>query len=157
MWMSMPTPVTNSSQTADSGSSRKPASALNSAVLPEAVWYVVSPVSEPSHVYITFSKGLPCSAAANCVYWYTDRHAHRNANTTTPTQIPFTHFLSYASSSFLPKKNMHAAPKAGNNGTNQMCSRKNILFSLPVLAGQTHYHFKRSTSSTFTVSLLRKN
>jgi len=34
MWISMPTPVTNSSQIADSGSSRNPASARNGAVPP---------------------------------------------------------------------------------------------------------------------------
>ena len=59
----MPTPVTNSSQMAESGSSRKPTSALNGAaaiVLEESQM----PVSLPSQVYIIFSNGRPACCAA---------------------------------------------------------------------------------------------
>ena len=39
-----------------------------------------------------------------------------------------------ASAVCLPKKNMIAAPKAGNSGISQMCSRKNIAFSCQLLS-----------------------
>ena len=42
-----------------------------------------------------------------------------------PTQMPFTADFD----SLRPKKNMQAAPNAGNSGINQMCSRKNIISS----------------------------
>ena len=118
MWMSMPTPVTNSSQIEDSGSSRKPASALNCAAPPCmrrcTARRAVVPV--PSQVNRIVSKGLPGLAAEYPVYCQTARQAHANASTMTPTQTPFTADFE----SLRPKKNMQAAPKAGNSGMIQM-------------------------------------
>src|SRR5579862_4149095 len=115
MWMSMPTPVTNSSQIADRGSSRKPASAWNAA-LPLCVGYAIDVVPVPSQVKTIFSKGLPGFVAEYPVYCQTARHVQANARTTAPTQTPFTVDLV----SLRPKKNMQAAPNAGNRGISQM-------------------------------------
>jgi len=46
--MSRPTPVTTRIMTADSGSSRNPASALNSATLPPKAWNVILPELKPA-------------------------------------------------------------------------------------------------------------
>src|SRR5271157_1091370 len=76
--------------------------------------------AELSQVYNTFSNGLPGLDALYPVYCHTARHAHANASTTMPTQMPLTaDFFSLR-----PKKNMQAAPIAGNSGINQMWSRK---------------------------------
>ncbi len=79
----------------------------------------------PSHVNMTFSNGLPGSAAEYPVYCHTARHAQAKASTTMPTQMPLTADLV----SLRPKKNMQAAPIAGNSGINQMWSRKYIFSS----------------------------
>src|SRR5689334_5966801 len=126
MWISMPIPVTNNSQILDSGSSRNPASALNSTG-PLADGNVSLPESSPSHVKATFSK-FGCPLCVNC---HTEPHAQRNASTTTPTQMALTAVFD----SFLPKKNIDAAPMAGSRGMSQMLFKKNIFSSqFPVLS-----------------------
>src|SRR5574337_512990 len=105
----MPTPVTNSSHTAESGSSRKPASALSSTG-PLAPGKVSLPVSLPSQVYITFSKGALWWAAAKSVYCHTARQDQAKATTTVPTQKPLTADLDRRR----PTKNITAALKMGS-------------------------------------------
>src|SRR6266571_3944646 len=129
MWMSMPTPVTNNSQMPERGSSRKPASTLNSATCPPAAGQVVRlPVSLPSHVYITFSKGAPLWASENPAYCNTANADQTNATTTVPTQMP----LTAAWVSFRPKKNISTAPNAGSSRTTHRWSRKNISQPSPL-------------------------
>src|SRR5271165_729866 len=70
----------------------------------------------PSQVKQIFSKGLPGLVAEYPVYCHTARQAHTNASTITPTQTPFTADFD----SLRPKKNMQAAPNAGNSGISQM-------------------------------------
>ena len=53
------------------------------------------------------------------MYCNTAPQAIRNASTTDPTQTA----LTVAFCSLRPKKNMSAAPTAGNSGISQMCSR----------------------------------
>src|SRR5580692_9676098 len=102
--MSMPTPVTNSSQIEDSGSSMKPASTLNCAAPPcmgyaSEVFFTGPPtpaafagdgvfVPVPSQVNRMASKGLPGLAAEYPVYCQTARQVHAKASTITPTQTP---------------------------------------------------------------------
>src|ERR1700735_4825874 len=105
MWMSMPTPVTKSSQIEESGSSMKPASTLNWAA-PPCMGYASEEVPVPSQVKSIVSNGLPGVAAAYPVYCQTARQVHANASTMTPTQTPLTADLV----SLRPKKNMQAAP-----------------------------------------------
>ncbi len=70
----------------------------------------------PSQVNRMVSKGLPGLAAEYPVYCQTARQAQANASTMTPTQTPFTADFE----SLRPKKNMQAAPNAGNSGMIQM-------------------------------------
>src|SRR4051812_9440199 len=126
MWMSMPMPVTNSSQIAESGSSRNPASAWNSPRPPSRVGNVMCPEPLPSQVNITFSNGWP--TCVYCVYCNTAPQLIRKARTTTPTQTALTAVLLRRR----PKKNMVAAPSIGSRGMIQMFSKKNIISSLPL-------------------------
>src|SRR5208282_4804669 len=121
MWISIPTPVTKSSQIEESGSSRNPASTLKEASVPSRLTKFKCPSPLPSHVYTIFSKGRP-EPCAKFVYSKTVKQAKRNASTTTPTQTA----LTVAFCSRRPKKNIIAAPKAGNSGISQMWLRKNM-------------------------------
>jgi len=87
----MPTPVTNSSQMLDRGSSRKPASALNSATLPLYVGILACRSRRParckrlSQVRQAAVHELPNRATEN-----------KNASTTMPTQMTLTQYGSRA-------------------------------------------------------------
>src|SRR5208282_2428893 len=89
MWISIPTPVTKSSQIEESGSSRNPASTLKEASVPSRLTKFKCPSPLPSHVYTIFSKGRP-EPCAKFVYSKTVKQAKRNASTTTPTQTALT-------------------------------------------------------------------
>ena len=73
MWISMPTPVTKSSQMEESGSSRKPASALNEASRAVALHEVQMPVAAAQPGINNFLEGL--SRAVREVRVLDDREA----------------------------------------------------------------------------------
>ena len=68
-----------------------------------------------------------------------------------PTQMPFTACFD----SLRPKKNMQAAPRAGNSGIIQMWSRKN-MYKLSAVSYQPSVNIAIRTLQLFALSLLRQ-